>query len=130
MALDSIASIIRLHREERPDQVAIIAGEARHTFRDLDEASSRLANAMSAAGIGAGDRVARIEKNGPDYFELALAAAKINAVLVDVNWRLAAPEKQQIINDAQAKLLFIGTEFVPELDAIEPGLETSTATIR
>ena len=47
----------------------------------------------------ADDRIARIEKNAPDYFQLAFAASKINAVLVDVNWRLAgrgdAPDRRR-----------------------------------
>ena len=115
MALGNIASIIRLHREERPDAVAIIEGEVRHSWRSLDEISSRIANALLAAGVGAGDRIARIEKNGVDYFHLVLAAAKINATLVDVNWRLAPPEKLHVVNDSKSKLLFIGEEFLGEL---------------
>lgn len=129
MALDSIASIIRTHREERPDAVAIVAGDTDYTWRTLEEVSNRLANALLAAGVGAGDRVARIEKNGVDYFELMFAAAKINATLVDVNWRLAPPEKLHIVNDAAAKVLFVGSEFAGELGEIEAGLETVTTTV-
>ena len=129
MPIDSIASIIRTHREERPDAVAIVQGGVEHTWRELDAQSSRLANALLAAGVSAGDRIARIEKNGVDYFELLFAASKINATLVDVNWRLAPPEKQHIVNDAGAKVLFVGTEFVGELDQIEAGLDTVSTIV-
>lgn len=108
MKIDSIASIVRKHREERPDAVAILFADREINWRELDESSSKIANAMLAAGIGEGDRVARIDKNGPDYFVLLFATSKIKAVLVDVNWRLAPPEKRQIVDDAHAKLLFFG----------------------
>ncbi|CAN5491161.1 fatty acid--CoA ligase [soil metagenome] len=129
MPIQSIADIVRTHSEERPDAVAIIYGDERLTWRQLDEASSRLAHAMTEAGVGAGDRVARIEKNAPDYFELAFAAAKLNAILVDVNWRLAPPEKRQIVDDAGAKLLFLGGDFAGERETIESGADALTATI-
>ena len=41
---------------------------------------------------------------------------------VDVNWRLAAPEVEYIVNDAQAKVLVVGPDFVPVLEAIAPNL--------
>ena len=129
MSLASIASIVRTHGEQRPDAVAIVTGGQEHTWRSLDEASSRLATAMAAAGVEAGDRVARIEKNGVDYFVMVFAASKLGATLVDINWRLAPPEKQHIVNDAGAKLLFVGTDFAGELAMIEPGLETVTTTV-
>ena len=82
-----------------------------------------------AAGVQANDRIARIEKNAPDYFELAFAASKINAVLVDVNWRLAPAEMRQIVDDARAKVLFVGEEFAPHLDKIESELATVERTV-
>ena len=109
--------------QERPDQVAIVFGEREVTWRELDERSSRLANALVAAGVQANDRIARIEKNGPDYFELAFAASKVNAVLVDVNWRLAPAEMRQIIDDAarQGALRRRGVRTPPRQDRVGAG---------
>ena len=129
MGIANIAGIVRLHGRERPEQVAIVFGERQVTWRELDERSSQLANALVAAGVVANDRIARIEKNGPDYFELAFAASKINAVLVDVNWRLAPAEMRQIIDDARAKVLFVGDEFTSHLDKIESELATVECTL-
>ena len=122
MDIANIAGIVRRHGQERPDQVAIVYGEREVSWRELDETSNQLANALLAAGVQANDRIARIEKNAPDYFQLVFAASKINAVLVDVNWRLAAPEMRQIVDDAGAKLLFVGADFAPQLDKIEAEL--------
>ena len=129
MGIANIAGIVRLHGQERPDQIAIVFGDREVTWREIDERSSQLANALAAAGVQAGDRIARIEKNGPDYFELAFAASKINAVLVDVNWRLAPAEMRQIIDDARAKILLVGEEFTSHLDKIESELATVERTI-
>src|SRR5262245_42357045 len=100
MGIGNAAGIVRLHAGARPEQVAIVYGERERTWRELHERSNQLANALLAAGVTANDRVARIEKNAPDYFELAFAASKVNAVLVDVNWRLAPAEMRQIVDDA------------------------------
>jgi long-chain acyl-CoA synthetase len=129
MDIANIAGIVRRHGADRPDQVAIVYGDREVTWRELHDTSSQLANALLAAGVSAGDRIARIEKNAPDYFELVFAASKINAVLVDVNWRLAAAEMRQILDDAGAKVLFVGTEFAPHLDKIEAELATVQTTV-
>ncbi|MFL6205108.1 MAG: long-chain-fatty-acid--CoA ligase [Acidimicrobiales bacterium] len=129
MGIGHVAGIVRLHAEERPDQVAIVYGDREVTWRELHERSNRLANALLAAGVTADDRIARIEKNAPDYFELAFAASKVNAVLVDVNWRLAPAEMRQIIDDAGAKVLFVGEDFAPHLDKIEGDLATVERTV-
>jgi long-chain acyl-CoA synthetase len=129
MGIANIAGIVRLHGAERPDQVAIVYGDREVTWREIDERSSQLANALAAAGVQANDRIARIEKNAPDYFELAFAASKINAVLVDVNWRLAPAEMRQIIDDAAAKVLFVGDEFTSHLDKIESELKAVERTV-
>jgi long-chain acyl-CoA synthetase len=129
MGIANIAGIVRLHGRERPEQVAIVYGDREVTWRELHERSSRLANALAAAGVQANDRIARIEKNAPDYFELAFAASKLNAVLVDVNWRLAPAEMRQIVDDAGAKVLFVGEELAPHLDKIESELASVTTTV-
>jgi long-chain acyl-CoA synthetase len=94
------------------------------SYADMDQASSRVAHGLLGEGIGPGDRVAFLDKNGHEYFEVLFGGAKVNAVNVAVNWRLAPAEMQYIINDAEAKVLFVGPEFLPHLDEIEAKLDT------
>ncbi len=82
-----------------------------------------------AAGIGPQDRVAFLDKNGIEHFEVFFGAALLNAVCVDINWRLAPPEVGYIVDDAEAKVLVVGPDFVPVLDAIDGGLATVTTTV-
>ena len=129
MAIATVADIIRVHGRERPDARALEYEGRSITFGDLDVASSRLANAWASIGVGAGDRVAFLDKNGPEYFEAAFAAAKLNAVTVAVNWRLAPVEIAQIVNDARATLLVVGAEFAAHVEEIEADLETVSTIV-
>lgn len=129
MSITNIAAIVRTHGAERPDRTAIVYEEQTITWLDLDQRSNAVAAGLAAAGVGAQDRIARIDKNDPSYFEMLFGAAKINAVTVDVNYRLAPPEMVQIVNDAQAKVLFIGPDFIPVLDKIEGELKTVTKIV-
>jgi long-chain acyl-CoA synthetase len=123
-AITNIAGLARIHGKERPDKPALTQGDRTLTFADLDARSSQAAQALQAEGVGAEDRVAFLDKNTVPYFELLLGGAKLNAVNVAVNWRLAPPEVAYIVNDAQAKVFVVGQDFVPVIDAIESELTT------
>ena len=90
MAIASIADIVRTYARERPDDPVFEYEGRTVTFGELDARSNRLANALAAAGVHAGDRVAFLDKNGIEFFEVTFALTKLGAVIVAVNWRLAA----------------------------------------
>ena len=124
-----VADVIRRHAAQRPEAVAVRQGERELSYGELDERSSRLAQALLAGGVGRGTRVAYLDRSAPEVIELLFAAAKIGAVLVPVNWRLAVPELQAVLDDAQAPLLIAGETFadvavrVPELIVVGEGYE-------
>jgi long-chain acyl-CoA synthetase len=118
----SIADIVRVHSAERPDAVALEVGERTITFAELDTRSSRAANAFRVAGVQFGDRVAFIDKNGAEFFDVTYGLAKLGAVGVAVNWRLAPPEMLQIIEDSGAQVVVVGSEFFGHIEAIEDRL--------
>jgi long-chain acyl-CoA synthetase len=129
MSIQSIAGIVRTHGREQPDAPAIHYEGRDITFRELDARSNRLANALAGAGCGEGDRVAFLDKNGPEYFETTFALSKLNAVNVAVNWRLAPTEIAQVINDSAAKALIVGQDFVPHIEKVEDDLATVTTIV-
>lgn len=124
-----VADVIRRHAAQRPEVVAVRQGERALTYRDLDERSSRLAQALLADGVRSGTRVAYLDRSAPEVIELLFAAAKVGAVLVPVNWRLAVRELQAVLDDSQAPLLIAGETFagvavrVPELIVVGDGYE-------
>jgi len=111
----TIGELIRTHAAHRGDKVALIQDDYSRTYAQLNDESSQVAQAMLAAGVGDQDRVAFLDKNVPEYFTMLFGAAKINAVTVAVNWRLAPPEMAYILNHSKIKVLFIGEEFLDHL---------------
>ena len=116
--IDNVAGIVRVHGRTRADHTALIQADRTLSWGELLNRSAKMAQALRASGVGAGDRVAFLDKNGIEHFEVFFGAAMLNAVCVDVNWRLAAPEVQFIVDDADAKVLVVGPDFVPVLDEI------------
>ncbi|MPY95418.1 MAG: long-chain-fatty-acid--CoA ligase [Acidimicrobiia bacterium] len=113
--MSSIAEITRHWAEETPDKLALVFEERSWTYAELDAASSRVGRALVDAGVRPGDRVAFLDKNVPEYFLLLLGGAKVGAVGVAVNWRLAPPEMEYILGNAEAKVLVIGEDFLGHL---------------
>jgi long-chain acyl-CoA synthetase len=118
----NIAGIVRTHAASQPTNVALVQGDKTQSWAQLYERSCKVANALKAAGVGPQDRVAFLDKNGIDHFEVFYACGLLNAVSVDINWRLAPPEVAYIVNDSAAKVLIVGPDFVPVLDAIAADL--------
>ena len=129
MGTSNIGDILRTHADERADSVSLVLGERSMSWGELYERASRVAAGLTAAGVGDQDRIAFLDKNGIEHFEVFFGAALANAVCVDVNWRLAAPEVEFIVNDAEAKVLVVGPDFVPILDAIADALTTVTTVL-
>jgi len=124
MTIASMADIVRVHAAERGDKVALIDGDRSFTFNELADRSARVAQALAASGVGSGDRVAFFDKNSAEHFDVFYGAAMLNAVCVDPNWRLAPPEVQFIVDNAGAKVLVVGGEFIDMIDSIADQLPT------
>lgn len=73
-------------------------------------------------GVGRGDRVAYLGLNSPEFLYLLFACARLGALFIPLNWRLAPPEHQYILQDAAAKVLICENEFRSSAEAIRPHL--------
>jgi fatty-acyl-CoA synthase len=97
------------------------------SYAALAERIAQTARALkSKLGVGRGDRVAILSLNRPDYLVLLYACARLGAMLVPLNWRLAIAEQLFILADAGAKMLVLEQAFtavLPELEKRQP--ETS-----
>lgn len=107
-----LGDVLRVHARDRGARIAFDFEGRTTTFQALEQRTSRVANALLAAGLKPGDRVCYIGKNSDHYFELFLGCAKAGVVMVPVGWRLAPPEMAFIVTNAEAKLLFVGPELV------------------
>ncbi len=123
------AELIRHWAAVQPDHPALRWGDEQETYRELDGRSSQVAQALRAAGVGAGDHVAYLDKNSPEQLELFYGAAKLNAVPTPVNFRLAPPEIAVIVADAEAKVFAVGEEFMPVVEKIVGDLPGTTIVV-
>ncbi len=101
-----------------PDREGLVCEGTRRTFSELNERSNRLARAMQKLGVQAGERVAILALNEPQYYDLYFGLGKMGAILVPVNYRLAAPEIQYIVSDCGAKVFLFGKEYIETVDSI------------
>ncbi len=74
------------------------ADERVWSYADLHGESARVAQALLEGGVGPQDRVAVLHRNVPEYFTFLFGAAMTNAATLGVNWRLAPPEIEYILN--------------------------------
>jgi fatty-acyl-CoA synthase len=100
---------LSVNAKRRPNATAMVFGERRLDYTALNQRACRAANALLAEGIGPGDRVAIMARNCDAFMVMFFAAAKIGAVFVPVNFRLAAPEIGRIVAGCRPKLVLCGT---------------------
>jgi fatty-acyl-CoA synthase len=107
IVLDSV----RRHALERGGERVYWTPARAWTFAELDAASNRIAQGLLSLGVGPGDRVACLTKLTADCVALVIGANKIGAVCMPVNWRLAPPEVDYIVENGQAKLMMADAAF-------------------
>ncbi len=118
-AMPHVADIPRVQAQLRPNEIALVYKDEETTFGELDARSNQVANGLKALGIGPDMRVGYLAKNTAAYYEMAFGAAKIRAVMNGINTRLAPPEVQFIVADAEISVLFVGPEFYQMIDDIK-----------
>src|ERR1700693_3784736 len=127
----NLADMVRMRAKNRGDAIAFEFEGRQTSFAELDIQTTRVANALQALGLKAGERIAYLGKNSDIYFELLLGAIKAKVVMAPVNWRLAGPEIAFIVGDCKAPVLFVGPEFVEQAQRIQaqlPDVRTFIAT--
>jgi len=132
---------IERHAQERPEAPALRYEGRRITYADLARQVAAAAAGLAARGIGHGDRVAFIGPNHPSQIVLLFACARLGAMQLPLNWRLAPPELGFILADAGAtalaatrEMLDLARRIAPPgctvLDAEAPWPDASTAPVR
>lgn len=90
-----------------PDRTALVDAETgrRRTYREIEARSNCLARSLRKQGIRPGDRVALLLLNSPEVIELWFAVAKLNAIVVPINYRLSIADVGYILADSGAVIL-------------------------
>lgn len=122
----TLVGMVELHGQRRPDAIALDYGGQQWSWAQWAARIRRTAGLLRDAGVQRGQVVAFLDKNHPACLETLLAATSIGAVATIVNWRVIGDELAHVLNDSGARLLLVGAELRPALDAIRtkvPGVE-------
>ncbi|HEY6389167.1 MAG TPA: AMP-binding protein, partial [Candidatus Acidoferrum sp.] len=117
----------RYAQQQFPGRIAVVCGDLRFTYAQFAERAARLAGALRAAGVKPGDRVAFLSMNCHRLLEAYYGVLDAGAVLLPLNIRLAPQELAFILNDAGAKVLFLGGDFLPAVESFRESTSTVEA---
>ena len=88
-----------------PEREAVVEGQTRLTYGDLDDQVNRIAGNLAALGVAAGDRIAVLMANRCEYVGAVMAAARLGAISVPINIREQTPALEYVLNHCGAKVL-------------------------
>ena len=118
-----------------PGKTALVQAGVTRTYAELAQNTTRLAHGLAARGVGRGDRVAFLGLNSVELVEAMFATAKLGAVFLPLNTRLAPPETAWILADSGVKLLIAAPGFdsvagAPEIERLPLDLISADAVSR
>ena len=107
-----------------PDQEIVYADKSKYTYADLVDRIHRLANALTDAGVKAGDTVAVMDWDTPRYLECFFAIPMIGAILHTVNVRLSPEQIVYTMNHAEDDVVLVHDDFLPILEGVKDEIRT------
>jgi fatty-acyl-CoA synthase len=117
----TLHEVIERWAQLQPDKTAVHFQGEDISYAELAKRVTRTSEALvEQLGIGAGDRVAYLGYNRPEMLELLFALARIGAMFVPLNFRLALAEHQDILRHADAKAIVIDAEFSATVESLRP----------
>ena len=114
------------HADRTPEGTALVntATGEELTYEAFDERASRFAGFLTdELGVEAGERVAILSRNSTAYFEMLYGCAKAETLYVALNWRLAPPELEYIVGDADPTVLLYDPAFSEGVEELRPTVD-------
>lgn len=101
----TLGDVLREHGRSWPLHTAVVDGEVRLTYRQLDARVDRLVTALAGAGVGTGDRVLWLAQGSFRLLEVLLATARLGAMVCPANWRQTAEELAFVVDDLDPRVV-------------------------
>ncbi|HEV3226298.1 MAG TPA: acyl-CoA synthetase [Acidimicrobiales bacterium] len=125
----NLADLVEAAVDRVPERRAVVTAARTLTYAQLEDRANRLADWMTDQGIGAGDHVGCYMYNGTEFVETMLAAFKLRAVPINVNYRYVEDELRYLFNDADLKAIVHDAEFRGRVDAVRDGVPTLRSSL-
>jgi len=119
----NFGEIVQVNAAKRPEREALTDAHRRFTWAAFDERTNRLANALLDMGLDKGDKVAVLLENCVEIIEVFAATARAGLVAVPINFRLVADEVLYVVNNSDAKALFVHDLFLSSVEPVRDGME-------
>ncbi|MFD1812684.1 acyl-CoA synthetase [Rhodococcus gannanensis] len=120
----NLADLFEAAADTVPERTAIVCGDERLTYAELDAASNRLAHHLADEGIGPGDHVGMYMRNSIEFVEALLACLKVRAVPINVNYRYVDAELAYLFSNAEMVAVVADGEFAATTAAVLPQAPT------
>jgi acyl-CoA synthetase (AMP-forming)/AMP-acid ligase II len=114
----NIADLFESIVDRVPQRTALVCGEQRRSYEELEERGNRLAHALQARGVGPGDHVSLYMTNCAEYVEAMIACFKLRAVPVNVNFRYVEDELRYLLDDSESVAVLHTRELAPRVAAV------------
>jgi 3-oxocholest-4-en-26-oate---CoA ligase len=118
----NLADLYEIVADAVPDRLALVAGDRRLTYAQLDERANRFAHHLLDHGVQPGDKVAIYSWDRAEWLEAMLGTYKARAVPVNVNYRYVAEEARYILDNSDSVVVVHERAFAPMLDTIRADL--------
>lgn len=121
-AFDPAGEHLGVHARSTPDKAAVVmhpSGTVR-SYREVDDASLRMAAALRERGLGVGDHVAVLLENQPEFFEVVWGAQRLGCYVTPISWHLTAGEAGYIVADCDATALVASAGLAEVVAAMTP----------
>jgi fatty-acyl-CoA synthase len=118
----NLADLFEAVADAVPDRIALIAGDRRLTYRELDERANRFAQYLRDVGVRPGQHVGIYSFNRAEWAESMIGCYKARAVPINVNYRYVVDELRYLFDNADLVALVFEAEFGPHVGAVLPGL--------
>jgi long-chain acyl-CoA synthetase len=120
MNLKNLKLMLEKTASEVPQQTAVVLGSRKVTYRELDETSNRIANALISLGIKKGDHVAILMSRTPEWVINSFGVLKAGAAAVLLDSGAKAPELEPQLRESDSKILITEERFSPTLSSVVP----------
>jgi acyl-CoA synthetase (AMP-forming)/AMP-acid ligase II len=125
----NVGSLLTGAAQSVPEHIAIIYGNLRRSYREVNARANSLASALRRGGLARGDRVAILQRNGPELLESLFGIFKAGLIAVPINARLHRKEFSYVITDAGAKAVIFTDDFNDALEAGRSDLPGATTAV-
>ncbi len=105
------------------DRPALIVGDDRLTYADVEERANRLAHHLADHGVGAGDHIGIHGQNSTEWMVSMIAAFKLRAVPININFRYVEDELAYLFDNADLVALVHDVAYAPRVAAVAPRID-------